>query len=60
MAGESPDFLASGGTIDFLLTEDKLQFEVNLGAANDARIHIRSNMPVLARHIVTQTEAAKS
>jgi hypothetical protein len=58
--GESPDFLESGGTIDFLMTEDKLQFEVNLGAANDARIRISSNMLVLARHVVTKAEAAKS
>jgi len=29
--GETPDFLASGGAIDFLIAEDRLQFEVNIG-----------------------------
>lgn len=58
--GETPDFLASGGVIDFLAGEDKLQFEVNLGAANDARLTISSNMLALARHVINRTEAAKS
>src|ERR1700676_1853419 len=38
--GETPDFLASGGAIDFLIAEDKLQFEVNIGAASDAHLKI--------------------
>ncbi len=58
--GETPDFLAIGGTIEFLISEDKLQFEVNLGVANEARLRISSSMLALARHVVTKTEAAKS
>ena len=58
--GETPDFLASGGTIDFLFEGDKLQFEVNLDAANEAKLQISSNMLVLARHVVTRMEAAKT
>jgi hypothetical protein len=58
--GETSDFLASGGAIDFLITEDKLQFEVNIGAASDAHLRISSNMLALARHVITRTEAAKS
>lgn len=58
--GETPDFLASGGAIDFLFAEDKLQFEVNMGAASDAHLRIRSNMLALARHVITRAEAAKS
>jgi hypothetical protein len=58
--GETSDFLASGGAIDFLIAEDKLQFEVNMGAASDAHLRISSNMLALARHVITRTEGAKS
>lgn len=58
--GETPDFLASGGIINFLFEGDKLQFEVNLDAANEAKLQISSNMLVLARHVVTRAEAAKT
>jgi hypothetical protein len=58
--GETSDFLASGGAIDFLIAEDKLQFEVNIGAASDAHLRISSNMLALARHVISRTEAAKS
>jgi hypothetical protein len=58
--GETPDFLASGGAIDFLIAEDRLQFEVNIGAASDAHLRISSNMLALARHVITRAEAAKS
>ena len=58
--GETPDFMARGGAIDFLIEEDRLQFEVNMGAANDAHLRISSNMLALAHHVVTKMEAAKS
>lgn len=58
--GETPDFLASGGAIDFLMEGDKLQFEVNMGAAADAHLRISSNMLALARHVIPRAEAAKS
>jgi hypothetical protein len=58
--GETSDFLVNGGAIDFLIAEDKLQFEVNMGAASDAHLIISSNMLALARHVIIRTEAAKS
>lgn len=58
--GETPDFLASGGAIDFLVEQDRLQFEVNMGAASDAHLRISSNMLALARHVIAKTEATKS
>lgn len=58
--GETPDFLASGGAINFLFEADKLQFEVNIAAANDARLRISSNMLALAKHVVSRAEAAKT
>jgi hypothetical protein len=58
--GETSGFLASGGAIDFLIAKDRLRFEVNIGAASDARLRISSNMLALARHVITRAEAAKS
>ncbi|MGH9743479.1 MAG: YfiR family protein [Candidatus Acidiferrum sp.] len=58
--GETPDFLANGGAINFLFEDDKLQFEVNVAAANGARLRISSNMLVLARRVIAKEEAAKS
>ncbi|HXJ07780.1 MAG TPA: YfiR family protein [Candidatus Acidoferrum sp.] len=58
--GETSDFMASGGAIDFLIEEDRLQFEVNIRAANDAHLRISSNMLALAHHIVTKMEAARN
>ena len=58
--GETPDFMASGGAIDFLIEEDRLQFAVNIGAANNAHLRISSSMLALAHHVVTKMEAAKS
>ncbi len=56
--GETPDFLASGGASAPLIEADKLQFEVSMVAAADARLNISANM--LARHVVTRAVAAKS
>jgi YfiR/HmsC-like len=56
--GETFNLLASGGAIDFPIAEDKLQFEVNIRAASDAHLRISPNM--LARHVITRAEAAKS
>lgn len=58
--GETADFLASGGAIDFLIEQDRLEFEVNMGAASDAHLRISSNMLALARHVITRREGTKS
>lgn len=60
--GETPDFLECGGAIDFVVEEDKLEFEVNMDATADARVRISSNMLALAKHVLARTkaEAAKS
>jgi hypothetical protein len=58
--GETPNFLTDGGAIDFVVEKNKLQFEVNMGAAEDAHLRISSNMLALARHVVTRLMAAKS
>jgi hypothetical protein len=55
--GETPNFLPSGGAIDFLIEQDGLEFEVNVAAAEGARLKISSNMLALARHVITKTAA---
>lgn len=50
--GATPDFLAHGGVIAFLVQDDRLQFEVNITAADEAHLTIRASMLVLARHVV--------
>ena len=57
--GETPGFLTSGGAINFLFEGNRLQFEVNLEAAREAKLQISSNMLVLARHVVTKAEVTK-
>ena len=58
--GETPDFLAAGGIISFAVENETLQFEVNLLAADSARLKISSRLLALARRIVHRTEGAKS
>jgi hypothetical protein len=58
--GETDDFLAAGGAIAFSFERETLQFEVNLVAADSARLKISSRLLVLARRVRNQTEAAKS
>ncbi len=42
--GETPDFLAAGGIISFAMEREALQFEVNLVAADNARLKISSRL----------------
>ena len=48
--GETPDFLASGGAVDFLFDGGNLRFAVNLDAAEEAHLRISSRMLALAEH----------
>ena len=57
--GETPDFLANGGAISFLVQEESLRFDVNLPAAEEAHLKISSRLLALARHVITKAEAAK-
>jgi hypothetical protein len=58
--GETPEFLAAGGILSFSSQQGAIQFDVNLEAANKARLKISSRLLALARHIVNDAEAAKS
>jgi YfiR/HmsC-like len=57
--GETPEFLAAGGAINFFYDQNRLQFEVNLTAATDARLVMSSQLLSLARRVVHRGEAAK-
>lgn len=50
--GETADFLREGGAIEFLYTNNELQFAVNLNGASDAHLRISSSMLAMASHVV--------
>ncbi len=58
--GETPGFLEAGGILSFSGQQGTIQFDVNLEAANKAHLKISSRLLALARHVLNQTEAAKS
>jgi hypothetical protein len=49
--GESPDFLSEGGMICFHLDQDKIRFDINLGAADSAHLSISSRLLLLASNV---------
>lgn len=49
LIGQQENFLALGGTLNFFLENNKLRFEINLKAANEAGIKFSSKLLNLAR-----------
>jgi hypothetical protein len=49
--GETSDFLSDGGMIRFHLEEDKIRFDINLAAAESARLKISSRLLLLATSV---------
>ena len=47
--GESPNFAKEGGIINFVLEGNKVRFEINVAAAQQARLKISSKLLSLAR-----------
>jgi hypothetical protein len=47
--GESTDFLLLGGMINFVLEEDRVRFEINLGAAEHHHLKLSSKLLAVAR-----------
>lgn len=58
--GETPDFLASGGAVDFVFDGGNLRFAVNLDAAEEAHLTISSRMLALAEHVTSRVVAQKN
>jgi hypothetical protein len=53
--GETAGFLDAGGMICFLLEENKVRFDINLDAAESAKLKIGSRLLILAEHVVGET-----
>lgn len=49
--GESADFVSRGGVIRLLMEEQKVRFEVNAGAADQARLKISAQLLSLAKDV---------
>jgi hypothetical protein len=47
--GESPSFAQDGGIINFVLKDNRVQFEINIDAAEQARLKISSKLLSLAK-----------
>ena len=50
--GESEHFAQEGGMIGFVLTENKIRFEINLEAAQKAKLKISSRLLALAKNVI--------
>jgi hypothetical protein len=50
--GETDDFVGSGGMIRFRLVEDKIRFDINLGAADSSHLKISSRLLILATSVI--------
>ncbi|HEY5029655.1 MAG TPA: YfiR family protein [Candidatus Angelobacter sp.] len=55
LVAETPGFAHAGGTINFIMENGRLIFEVNINAAESAHLKINSKLLALAR-IVSPTE----
>ncbi len=54
--GETPGFLEAGGMICFSLQENKVRFEINLNAADAAKLKIGSRLLILAARVVGESK----
>jgi len=54
--GESEHFVQDGGIIGFLLEENKIRFEINLDAAEHAKLKVSSRLLALAKTVIGVTE----
>ena len=52
LVGEQDDFLEHGGHINFLIENQKVCFEINLKAAKDDGLKIRSKLLKLAKRVI--------
>jgi len=50
--GDVPGFLQAGGTINFVIEDKKVRFEINLAAAARAKLQMRSSLLRLAVRII--------
>jgi hypothetical protein len=60
LVGESEGFLQAGGTINFVLENDRVRFEINADAAARAELKLSSQLLALARNTPGNPGAPKS
>ena len=58
--GETPGFAARGGMINLTLEDNKIRFEVNMGAAKQANLNISSRLLALAKIVPQSPDGRKS
>jgi hypothetical protein len=58
--GDTKGFLDSGGIIEFVMEEKKVRFEINVAAAKDAKLKIRSQLLRLAKRIVGEKQTGEA
>jgi hypothetical protein len=56
--GESEKFIARGGMINFIIVENKVHFEINPRAADEAGLRISSKLLKIADRVITNRETA--
>ena len=57
LVGESEGFAQQGGAIEFLLQNNKVRFDINVSAAQRARLKISSRLLLLARTVIDSGKA---
>lgn len=57
--GETPGFAARGGIINLTLEDNKVRFEVNIGAAKQANLNISSRLLALAKIVPQPPDGRK-
>lgn len=54
--GETDDFVKEGGMIGFCVENNKVRFEINVGAADRAKLKISSRLLLLAKNVIGNHE----
>ena len=57
--GDTKGFLEAGGIINFLMEEEKLRFEINVTAAENAKLEFRSKLLRLAKRVVGEKSSGE-
>ena len=57
--GDSEQFAQQGGMIGFSLQDNKVRFEINLGAAQQAGLKISSRLLTLAKKVIVAPATPK-
>ena len=55
--GETPSFLRAGGMICFVLEQERVRFQINLTAAEAAKLKIGSRLLLLAQTVIGESRA---